>query len=274
MLRFLALIWMSLCLTACLSTNHLDQDKGQIGSLSFEQVRFERSAGPQCPDKKDTTAENIRCATVVLTYPHITQAYTPQVAEQLNQFIQAQLLDYADANDKQPASAEELATFFAADYEQNAQAKSLWKLERNLELVYGNEQLLTLVLRETGNTGEPEPFKGQRYLVLDTQTGQQLTLADLLVANFKEKLYALGEVAFRKAQKLAPTANLEMQGFHFENNTFKLNTNFGVVDNGLVFAFNHYELGDASVGASEFLIPYAQLKSLIPATSKLSALAQ
>ena len=274
MLRLLVLVCLSIYLTACLPTSSFDQDKGQMGAISFENVSFERSAGPQCPDKQTTTIENIRCATVVLHYPRITQAPTPQIAEQMNQFIQAQLLDYADANDKQPTSAEELASFFANDYDQSAEAKSLWKLERTISMVYGNDQLLTLNLHETGNTGGPEPFSGQRYLVLDTQTGQQLTLAELLVPAFQDKLNAVGEAAFRKTQKLTDDANLEMQGYRFENNTFKLNTNFGVLENGLVFAFNPYELGDASVGASEFLLPYEQIQTLIPPTSKLAGLAQ
>lgn len=274
MLRRIVLLFAcSISLMACMPDVPEEASSGSVGPISFEKATFAQSGGPQCPDKPDTTPENMHCATVKLDYPTIVKASTPEAAKQLNQFILQQLLDYTDANDQQPSTPADLAKLFIADYEQSPEATGTWELDRKVSIVFGNDKLLTLHYQEQGNAGGPQPFSGQRYLVINSQTGQQLTLADLLVANFKDQLNAIGERAFRRANNIPPNSNLDMAGFTFENNVFRLNTNFGVTEEGLLFVFNPYEIGADATTTSEFLIPYPDIKPLIPPTSPLAALA-
>ncbi|OQX15150.1 MAG: hypothetical protein BWK73_07495 [Thiothrix lacustris] len=247
---------------------------GISGPLTLETVTFERAGGPQCPDAVGTTPENIRCANVRLIYPKIVAAGTPAAVAAMNQYIQAQLLEYSDAEGKPPATPDELTSMFVADYNNVPEAAGLWEMVREVEVSFASEHLATLNIRESGYTGGAHPFSGQRYAVFDVNTGQQLTLKDLLVAGYEERLNLAGEQAFRRARGLGANDSLEEAGFWFASNAFKVNTNVGVSGDGLVFNFNPYEVAPYAMGPTAFTVGYAAINELIPDSSLLAALAR
>lgn len=246
-----------------------------MGSLSAEMIEFQHQDGPKCPGSPDVTLDNAQCASVKVSYPKILDdSVNPKAVETINQFIQAQVLEFSDDAGKQPTTPEELATMFIADYKKDPSPIGNWLLERNAELVFGKGNLVTLNVTETSYIGGAHPSSGQHYFVLSTDTGEQLTLADLLAAGYEGALNTAGESAFRKARNLAPTANLEEEGFSFENNAFHINTNFGVMADGLTFTFNPYEIAADAVGPTEFTVPYRDIRNLIAADSPLAAVVQ
>lgn len=244
------------------------------GPLTLETVTFERLGGPQCPDVAGTTPENMRCASLRLIYPKIVAAGTPAAAAVINQYIQEQLLEYSDAEGKPPATPDELASMFVADYNDVPEAAGLWEMVREVEVSFASEHLATLKIHESGYTGGAHPFSGQRYAVFDVNTGKQLTLNDLLVAGYEERLNVAGEQAFRQERGLDAKISLEEAGFWFANGIFKVNTNVGVSGNGLVFNFNPYEVAPYAMGPTEFTVAYDEINALIPDGSLLAALAR
>lgn len=244
------------------------------GPLTLETVTFERVGGPQCPDTAGTTPENIRCASLRLLYPKIIAAGTPAAVAALNQYIETELLEYADAEGTPPKTADDLARMFVADYNDVPEATGLWEMVREVEVSFANEHLVTLNTRESGYTGGAHPYSGQRYAVFDVNTGQQLALKDLLVAGYEERLNKAGEREFRRARGLDANIGMETAGFWFANGVFALNNNVGVLRNGLVFNFNPYEIAPYAMGATEFTVGYETINELIPDTSPLAALAR
>lgn len=263
-----------LLMTGCKLELPLLSGSSISGPLTLETVTFERAGGPQCPDVAGTTPENIRCANLHLIYPNIVAAGTPAAAIAMNQYIQAQLLEYSDAEGNPPATADELASMFVADYNDVPEAAGLWEMVREVEVSFASDHLATLNIRESGYTGGAHPFSGQRYAVFDVNTGQQLTLKDLLVAGYEEPLNAAGEQAFRRERGLGANASLDEAGFWFANDLFKVNTNVGVLRNGLVFNFNPYEVAPYAMGPTEFTVAYDAINELIPDGSLLAALAR
>lgn len=245
------------------------------GPLKVEMVEFQRTGGPQCPTEGvAVTPDNIRCASLRITYPRVLEAGNPAAVTIINQFIQEQLLEYSDPDGKPPATLDELATMFINDYNAVPEAMGLWEMERNIQVSFGADHLATLNYSESGYTGGAHPFSGQRYFVLDLDSGKQLTLKDLLAAGYEEGLNEAGERAFRKERNIPPAASLEEAGFWFANNIFKVNTNVGVMNNGLVFAFNPYEVAPYAMGPTEFTVPYSDINALIPDTSLLVPIAR
>ena len=244
------------------------------GPLKLETVEFQRAGGPQCPGAPETTPENIRCANLQLTYPKVLAAGNPQAAAKINQFIQEQVLEYSDAEGKPPATPEEFASMFASAYNEVPDAMGLWEMERKVEVSFASDHLATLNFSESGYTGGAHPFSGQRYFVLDLDSGKQLTLNELLAAGYETALNKVGEQAFRKARGLSASTSLDGAGFWFANNIFKVNTNFGVLGNGLVFNFNSYEVAPYAMGPTDFTVAYGDIQGLIPDTSPLATVAK
>lgn len=222
------------------------------GPLKLETVEFQQAGGPQCPGAPETTPENIRCASLRLTYPKVLAAGNPQAAAAINQFIQEQVLEYSDAEGKPPATPEEFASMFVNAYNEVPDAMGLWEMERKVDVSFASDHVATLNFSESGYTGGAHPFSGQRYFVLDLDSGKQLSLNDLLAAGYETALNTAGEQAFRQARGLSATASLEEAGFWFANNLFKVNTNVGVLGNGLVFNFNPYEVAPYAMGRPNF----------------------
>ena len=244
------------------------------GPLNVETVEFQQAGGPQCPDAPATTPDNVRCASLHLTYPKVLAAGNSQAAAAINQFIQAQLLEYSDNEGQPPTTPEAFAALFVADYNSVPDATGLWEMERKVEVKFASDHLATLSFSESGYTGGAHPFSGQRYFVLDLDSGKQLTLADLLASGYETPLNTVGEAAFRAERGLSASASLEEAGFWFANNLFKVNTNFGVLGKGLTFNFNPYEVAPYAMGATEFTVPYGEIAALIPDTSPLAAVAR
>ena len=244
------------------------------GPLTFETVTFQKAGGPQCPGAPETTPENVRCANLQLTYPQVSAAGNPQAAAAINQFILEQVLEYSDADGKSPTTPDALATMFTNDYNAVPDAMGLWEMERKVDVSFASDHLATLNFSESGYTGGAHPFSGQRYFVFDLDSGKQLTLNQLLTAGYETELNTVGERAFRQARDLPATADLEAAGFWFAGNNFKVNTNFGVLADGLVFNFNSYEIAPYAMGSTEFAVSYGDINGLIPDTSPLATVAR
>ncbi|MGB5599732.1 MAG: DUF3298 and DUF4163 domain-containing protein [Thiothrix litoralis] len=244
------------------------------GPLQVENVVFERAGGPQCPGAAETTPENVRCANLRLTYPKVLTAGSPQAAAAINQFIQEQVLEYSDPQGKAPTTPDEFSSMFVNDYNEVPDAMGVWEMERKVEVSFASDHLLTLNFSESGYTGGAHPFSGQRYFVLDLDSGKHLALNALLAPNYEAELNKVGERAFRKERNLPEAASLEEAGFWFANNSFKVNTNFGVLKDSLVFNFNAYEVAPYAMGPTEFTVSYDDIKAFIPEAGLLAAVAR
>lgn len=64
-------------------------------------------------------------------------------------------------------------------------------------------------------------------------------------------------------KQLGPDDDLGSAGFWFENNKFSLNDNFLILDSGLVFYYNNYEITAYAFGPTELEIPYTKIKTLV-----------
>lgn len=243
-----------------------DNSKDTAAPLAFNIVEFKRQGGPKCPDgTTEIKPDEVLCATVKFTYPQMTSDAKPELADNLNTFIQQQLLDSTenDPATRGEVSLESFAADFIDEYKQDPATFTSWEIERNVTVVFSTNRLVTLLFEEFGFTGGAHPFSGRRYSVLDLETGKQQQLADLLKPGYEPVLNVQGEKAFRVSRELQDGSSLEDQGFTFENNVFVLNDNFGVDQDGLNFIFNSYEIAPYAMGGSEFTIPYEDIHSLI-----------
>ena len=109
-----------------------------------------------------------------------------------------------------------------------------------------------------------------KYNISNLQNGQQMTLKDLLNPGYEGEINVIAEQAFRDSRNIAPDVSLEGEGFWFQNNTFAINNNFGILEDGLAFHFNAYEVAPYAMGTSDFTIPYEDIMSLIPPNSPIT----
>jgi hypothetical protein len=284
--RIVTLCCTALLLTACDSglgvADGARQDE-QSTQLNFEIVKFRQQGGPNCPEQTGQTteaastateadngeagagADDALCATVKFSYPRFSSDAKPELAEKINQFILQQMVDDPENNSggDEVITPQQFAERFIDEYKQTPNPFNSWELERHLEIVFTTKDIITLLFNEYGYTGGAHPYSGSRYSVLSLEDASQVVLADLLSTGYESALNVAGEKIFREERRLKEEETLEEQGFSFPNDVFSVNDNFGVLQEGLDFVFNSYEIAPYALGPTQFTIPYEDIQELI-----------
>ena len=98
-------------------------------------------------------------------------------------------------------------------------------------------------------------------LNFESQTGKKISWEDLI--NDKNKFMQIAEKVFREENELANDADLNEEGYFFENNRYNLPENIGFSSEGILFLYNSYEIAPYFMGRTEYTISWDQLAGLL-----------
>jgi len=113
------------------------------------------------------------------------------------------------------------------------------------------------------DAGGVHPFGTTFFTNFDSSTGKAITMNDLVKEGSFPKLESLAEAHFRGERNLSATDSLSERSYNFPDDRFKLNDNFGIGEEQLVFFFNTYEIGPGAMGSSEIKLRYQNVQSLL-----------
>ncbi|MFN8059081.1 MAG: DUF3298 and DUF4163 domain-containing protein [Vicinamibacterales bacterium] len=212
------------------------------------------------------------CASISIKYPDFTQAPSEAARAALNQFIKETLL--APTFTDQPAdSLEARVKQFVAAYDEFRSAfpdaPAMWKVEQSVTIPYQDDRVITFAVVEGSYTGGAHPNEQTTYASFDYLTGERLSFDSLFEGDYEGALRAAGERAFRTARKLGTTESLADAGFQFENGQFALTHNFGIVQNGLRFYYNAYDVAPYVLGPTDMTVGWDELASMARAGGAL-----
>ncbi|MDR1054808.1 MAG: DUF3298 and DUF4163 domain-containing protein [Prevotellaceae bacterium] len=91
-------------------------------------------------------------------------------------------------------------------------------------------------------------------------TGKKINYKSLV--KDEAKLLNIAQKAFKEQNGIAEDEEIT-EMFQFENNTFRLNDNFGFTTEGITFYYNPYEIAPYAAGLIELTLTYDQLKGLV-----------
>jgi hypothetical protein len=230
-------------------------------TVSAVVKQFAKSA----PPPKNANKEALP-AEITISYPEFSSS-TPEKAavKAINSAIQQRLLT-ADEGEP-PATVDQLAESFFREYEaalkDNPEELGGWSLKFKAVVRYSDEDLLNLEIVRSVFTGGAHSTSDITYLVLSPKTGESINLSAFVPEEKSGELEKIGESLFRRSRRLKPNETLDQAGFQFEANRFALNRNFLVGGGGMTFCFNQYEIAPYSMGITEILIPWGDIKDLL-----------
>jgi len=266
----LIVLLIPLILFAC-SKKDTNDTLSTMGSLSYQTVHFEKTAG-DC-DHPDSS-----CARISIDYPEIQKAPTETAKETINQFILSRILKSGfsgeTATSVEALMAEFIDQYNSVDRDFPNYPNYKWVDEKEMKVLYSDADAASFSLEEQAYTGGAHGLSTVYYYNFDLQSGKQLALSDLFVPNYADELNRVGEIQFRKEKQLSAGEKLSSAGFWFDNDNFKLNDNFAITKAGLAFYYNSYEIGPYAMGPTELLLPYENLKMIIPNEGVLSKFIQ
>jgi hypothetical protein len=204
-------------------------------------------------------------AKAVITYPVFQDG-------NLNELVSKDIVKMVD-NEKTYSNIESYAKGFMTDFDsfqkENPDRIQTWFLNINTKVIRQKPKYIAFYTTYINFSGGAHPNSAFIYRNYNPVTHQPITLDSLLLPGSKDKLNALAEKIFRKQEKLTPNQSLK-NNYFFEKDTFKLNDNYTINDEGLLFLYNPYEIKAYAYGITKLLIPFSELKDIASPGSLLS----
>ncbi len=218
----------------------------------FVEYRIESINEKAGPCKTDSLSS--LCASFSIEYPVITGQLEPKVIEKINTNIKSAIFDYAFITDK-PESFQslvgEIATEYSSILKEYPEYKAAWSTEINSDILYQDSSFISVATNIYSYTGGAHPSMYQVYRSYNLQTGEPITLSDILKPGFEENINRSAEIEFRMLKEIPPSFTLREKGYYFEGGEFKLNDNFAIINKSLVFYFNTNEIAPYAIGPTE-----------------------
>ncbi|MFC1606727.1 DUF3298 domain-containing protein [Candidatus Latescibacterota bacterium] len=228
--------------------------------LRFEPLIIRKEYG-------SSERESGHYALVDITYP-VASGGVSTVSDSLNTFIRDFVaVDLAGCIRKASAniSIERLANMFIDSYTDFVTrfptSVQRWTYSINCDVIYHSDTVITLKFRTDVYTGGAHPNSEVAYAVFSADTGDRITLADIITD--ETKLLGIAEDRFRHSKDLGHDDDLEQAGYWFTEGKFELTENWGITADGLVFFYNNYEIAAYAMGPTELKITNFDIKDII-----------
>ena len=257
------LVFVAALIVAACGTEPTENTPADGGAIRFNI--HEISARSRACDESEA-----RCARVKVTYPETTGGGTEVARGKIDLFLEHDMVSRMRGFVSENVGSgidniEGLAAAFLAEHqtfvEEFPEATAEWSIEIEASMIYNTPAAVTIDITEFAYTGGAHPNSRRRLVSFDVSTGRMLGVDDLTID--VEALTSLTEQLLRADRGLEPDADLESAGFWFPEEGFTLPDNVGVVEDGLVFHWDAYEIAPYSMGPIDVTVPAEDLATVI-----------
>lgn len=182
------------------------------------------------------------------------------VSNQINTKIQNTVisaLHIGNPDEITSASIEESITAFNNEYEvfktDFPESSQLWEAQIDGEIMYQSPELTSVALTSYTNTGGAHGILNISFLNFNSKTGQSLK-NNQLFSNIE---------AFKNVAESYFQETIKEKSLLLKHIPFKLPSNIGYTEEGIVLLYNTYEIGPYSNGIIEFTIPYDEAEDYL-----------
>lgn len=240
---------------------------------TFVKYEIKNIAEKKGPCTTDST--KIGCLIVSINYPILKEGPFQNAITRINRNIKEDIFKHAFIYEKHE-SFQGLIDEISKEYEDFLEGyksySTEWSLEINSDIIYQSPKLISLATSIYSYTGGAHPNSILIYKSYDLETGNTVSLNDIFKEGFEKQLNHAAEIEFRMNHEILPTIKLSEVGYFFEGDQFKVNDNFAIIDQGLIFYFNPYEITGYSQGPDELEIKLTDYMNLIKPGSIIDSL--
>ena len=264
---FLEVLVLGIILASCGTNKSDDKNIEQDSQLKIEKIKIEKkSEGCEKNSLHD-------CAELKIEYPYLSGSKNNKAIVSINNNIKLQLLqpilDEGEYN-----SLDSLISAYFNEFnlvlKETVQPVQGWQIERIMKVKNQSAKMLAIEYSDYSYLGGAHPNSFLTYSNYNLENGEQVSLDDCFNKDYEEQLNSIGEKIFRQQKNLTSKSDLNSEGYWFDENKFELNDNFAIIQNGLLFYFNAYDIAPYAMGSTELIIPYSEIKQLILSDGPLS----
>ena len=234
--------------------------ENQADSLLYEMKFYEQSHG-------DCEADTVFTCTEVSVSLPVFQGESRYISA-INDSLKKHLLNDFLTDSVAIMDVNLFMDGFIEDYKSFAEefgfSTTGWFVHLWANVLVNKRHYLSLSLTGEVYTGGAHGMNNQYFLNFDPQTGKRIMLRELIKEDGEKNLITIAEGKFRKAYQLSVQTSLnEDGGFMFPDDEFVLTRNFALLDSGLLFHYNSYEIAPYALGQTDIVIPYAEIVEIL-----------
>ncbi|UII21447.1 DUF3298 and DUF4163 domain-containing protein [Fulvivirga ligni] len=241
-------------------TTEEEPQEEKITSLEYTFNDYTKQYG-QCD-----TDTSIYCTRIELNYPEFDTDKHPSQATAINEQIESYVLNQFFPDSVENKSIAMFVEGFIADYKEVKEAFGEafgWYAKINGKVLRNDSVSVTVELTADIYTGGAHGSFDMHYLNFDPATGDLIDFESLFKPGFDAKLNQIVEQKFRETYKIEPGTDLSDEGYEFEDGVYYNLNNFALLDKGIKFYYNSYEIAPYAKGPSEVFVSYEELKDLL-----------
>ncbi|MCB0634603.1 MAG: DUF4163 domain-containing protein [Saprospiraceae bacterium] len=260
---FILIVYCTGFFSACSSDSPAQSPVGYGNSdqnIVVEQRNFAKQS-------EHCAVDSLHCMTINLSYPYVVSG-PASVIDPINDTISIHLKRnvavFAVESSELETSLEDIARKYIQEFDQlvadSPEYPFSWEIEVEGSVFYQSDKVLSVALNAYAYTGGAHPNFFLDLINFDLATGRKLTLNDIF-SNL-DQLKVVVENKFREVREIDPKTSIADAGF-FWGEPFALPESFALQEDGVYFFYNPYEAAAYALGATEFTIPYEDLKDLM-----------
>ncbi len=141
------------------------------------------------------------------------------------------------------------------------EAKAGYEAQVDQEVLSQNDKSLVIKTSFYLFTGGAHGYGGVHFLNFDAQTGKYLEHKDLIadISGFTDFV----EEKFRQKYNIPPDADINAQGFFFDDGKFALPENIAVTADQVILLYNPYEAASYAQGQLRFVFPLKTVEAFL-----------
>jgi hypothetical protein len=208
-----------------------------------------------------------------LVYPEFVGARTPEALDSLRATVHALLVAPVAGRRQPAASLAGLMEGFIDDWNAARKAERrrvYWRLERRVEVLGETLGVVSLAATDFASTGGAHSMTTRKLLMLGADDGRARRFAEVFRAEARDSLGDALEQDFRAARAIGPDSSIASAGFRFPNGHFLVNDNVAVAPDGVHWRFDSGEIGPDSLGPTDLIVPFDEVRPFARAGSPLA----
>jgi hypothetical protein len=204
-------------------------------------------------------------AKIILSYPVFDSTYSP-IKDSIRTLVKYVLRQEKDDDLAYPTAQDRMISFIKEfkEFDEEMQSFGLmtgpkWINTVHIHILTNTPDVIAIRVNELEFMGGAHPNDAVSFHNLEVINGKKITLPQLFDTSYQASFINLIESTFLQTINQKSDTSLHQNKLMFEEGFFPLPAQFALLDTGVLFHYNAYELGAFAYGDVSFSIPYDSL---------------
>ncbi|WP_320052373.1 DUF3298 and DUF4163 domain-containing protein [uncultured Acetobacteroides sp.] len=196
-----------------------------------------------------------------ITFPLFDKKQNAVLADSINTFIR-----YTTFGGYQTAE-EAMKTFVDESIRQTKDEEGLpmlgWESMDSITVISNTPSVVSLRRKHYSFTGGAHGNPSETYTCFSASRGKRLRLEDVAEAGRLSELEAISIAQLKQDRGIKEPSTLEESGLFVAKDELPLPASFALTRQGLLMAYDYYEIASYADGVISYTIPYSKLKGIL-----------